>query len=283
MSEVSLIKCSKCQCKMLLSFYSKNPKTNIYFKCCNQCRAKPRKKCIHNKEKSTCKECGGIGICIHNKEKKHCKECGGSQICEHNREKSQCKGCKGGNICIHNKRRSQCKECGGSSICIHNKHKATCKLCSTVLQCNKCKYETASKSHMKAHIKSCVGNEQGSSGEVKIKRVLDDMKINYEYDLSHEVKNEKNNLLRWDFIIKTNEEPLFIEYDGQQHFKPATFGGISKEQAEIKLKKTKEHDKLKNDYCNDNGYLLLRIPYTEYGIPQLITNFICENTNWGYE
>ena len=76
----------------------------------------------------------------------------------------------------------------------------------------------------------------------------------------------------------------FIEYDGKQHFEPQQFGGISKERAEKAFEQTKKYDKLKDDYCNDNGYLLLRIPYTEYGnIPQLITDFICENTNWGYE
>ena len=327
-----LKKCSMCKCNMLLSFYSKNPKTDIYFKCCNQCRAKSIKKCIHNKIKSQCKECKGRNICIHNKQKACCKECkgsnicihnkiksqckgcGGSQLCIHNRQKSQCKECKGGNICIHNRRKSQCKGCGGSQICIHNrqksqckeckgsricihnrrksqckeckgssicehdKFKSTCKLCSTVLNCNKCGHETASKSSMKNHIKICVGDEVGSSGEVKIKKVLNEMKIEYEYDSSYEVRSKKS-LLRWDFIIKTNEEPLFIEYDGKQHYEAITFWG-----GEEAFKKTKEYDKLKNDYCNDNGYLLLRIPYTEYEhIEKLVVEFIRDNTNWGYE
>ncbi len=108
------------------------------------------------------------------------------------------------------------------------------------------------------------------------------MKIDYEYNSSYEVKAK--NLLRWDFIIKTNDEPLFIEYDGKQHYEPATFGGMSKEQAKTAFEKTKEYDKLKNDYCNDNGYLLLRIPYTEYKNIEILTiDFIQDNTNWGYE
>ena len=50
-------------------------------------------KCLHNRIKYICKECGGSSICPHNREKSRCKECGGSQICSHNRRKSQCKEC----------------------------------------------------------------------------------------------------------------------------------------------------------------------------------------------
>ena len=118
--------------------------------------------------------------------------------------------------------------------------------------------------------------------EVKIKKILNEMKIEYQYNSSHEVK--ANGLLRWDFIITNCEEPLFIEYDGKQHYEPQQFGGISKEKAKIKFEKQKKHDKIKDDYCNENGYLLLRIPYTEYtNIEILICDFIQENTNWGYE
>jgi hypothetical protein len=74
---------------------------------------------------------------------------------------------------------------------------------------------------------------------------------------------------------------LNIAFDGHAHFKPVRFGGISLEQAEAKLVKQQAHDKLKNDFCSDNGHSLLRIPYTQFGnIPQLLTDFICENTTW---
>lgn len=56
-------------------------------------------------------------ICEHNKQRFTCKECGGSAICEHNKQQSYCKECGGNGICHHNRRRSSCKECGGSSIC----------------------------------------------------------------------------------------------------------------------------------------------------------------------
>lgn len=86
--------------------------------------------CIHNRQKSRCKECGGIGICVHNKIKSYCKECDGSSICIHNRRKSTCKDCGGGSFCIHNRIKSRCKECGGGSICEHNRQKSLCKQCA---------------------------------------------------------------------------------------------------------------------------------------------------------
>ena len=34
-----------------------------------------KNKCLHNKQKYKCKECGGSSICIHNKLKSRCKDC----------------------------------------------------------------------------------------------------------------------------------------------------------------------------------------------------------------
>lgn len=130
-----------------------------------QPKRKPASKCIHDKRKSRCKDCGGSELCIHGRRKTrckeceggeycehskiriYCKECGGSQICnhgiskyycldcngkgrcEHNKIKSQCKECKGTKICEHDLYKPYCKECGGSQICKHDKQKQTCKEC----------------------------------------------------------------------------------------------------------------------------------------------------------
>jgi len=99
--------------------------------------------CIHNRQKSNCKECGGIGICIHNRRKRYCKECGGSQICEHNRIKSQCKDCGGSQICVHNRKKSDCKDCGGSQICVHNRRKSGCKDCGGSRICEHNRYKSS--------------------------------------------------------------------------------------------------------------------------------------------
>ena len=85
--------------------------------------------CVHNRERSKCKDCNGGSICEHNRIRSKCKDCNGGSICKHNRIRSACKECNGGSICEHNKRRSQCKDCNGGSICKHNKMKSTCKEC----------------------------------------------------------------------------------------------------------------------------------------------------------
>ena len=102
-------------------------------------------KCVHNKQRSNCKECGGSQICKHNKRRSICKECGGGHICEHNKRRSDCKECGGSQMCEHNKRRSDCKECGGSQICKHNKRRSRCKECGGSELCEHNKYKQACK------------------------------------------------------------------------------------------------------------------------------------------
>ena len=65
---------------------------------------------------------------------------------------------------------------------------------------------------------------------------------------------------RFDFYLPKYN--LFIEYDGEQHYKPVKFGN-DLEEAKINLQKTQSHDKIKNEYCKNNNINLLRIPYWE--------------------
>jgi len=124
-------KCSKCKKDYKIADFRSGCKI---FKTCIRCRdivkkSQDKTKCEHNRQKSHCKECGGVSICIHNRLKSHCKECGGVGICIHNRRKDICKDCGGVGICIHNREKSHCKECGGSSICEHKRIKSRCKTC----------------------------------------------------------------------------------------------------------------------------------------------------------
>lgn len=48
-----------------------------------------------------------------------------------------------------------------------------------------------------------------------------------------------------------------IEYDGRQHFEPSVFF-----KGEDALKKQQLTDEIKNQYCEENGIKLIRIPYT---------------------
>lgn len=149
-------------------------------------------------------------------------------------------------------------------------------------QCPTCEYNCAARSDIKKHMHICTGGRIGSSGEVAIKIALEAMRIDYEYNTAHVVKDI--GFLRWDFIIKHEGTLVFIEYDGTQHFEPVRFGGMSAEDAEARFVKQQLRDKMKDDYCNENKYALLRIPHYDFGlIPQILTEFMIDNIGWGAE
>lgn len=87
----------------------------------------------------------------------------------------------------------------------------------------------------------------------------------------------KGGLLRFDFgVLNRNNELLFlIEYDGEGHEKPIKFGGISEDKAIEVYNRTRNHDEIKNKYCLDNKYELLRIGYKDYkNIDKILYEFI---------
>jgi hypothetical protein len=100
---------------------------------------------------------------------------------------------------------------------------------------------------------------------------------NYLYDTSFWNVKDKS-LLRWDFIVNHNENPVVIEFDGEQHFRPVRFGG-SKEQAEKKHDDVKRRDKIKDDHCKTNNIPILRIGYLDFdNIETLVKEFLDQNT-----
>lgn len=82
--------------------------------------------------------------------------------------------------------------------------------------------------------------------------------------------------LPFDFYLP--EHNICIEYDGEQHFNPVNFGGISDARAVINFKKTQIHDNIKNDYCKQHNIKLLRISYFEKNnIDEILNNAIKNN------
>lgn len=95
----------------------------------------PSPKCIHNRRRYDCVECGGAGICVHKMRKSRCTECGGKELCSHGNQKGDCVYCGGSSICEHDKRRRRCVECNGAAICEHNKNRQNCVQCKGSLIC----------------------------------------------------------------------------------------------------------------------------------------------------
>lgn len=101
-----------------------------------------------------------------------------------------------------------------------------------------------------------------SKGEEKIKQLLNSAGIKYDYDVPFsELTDKYGRRLRFDFIIYKNNGEIdrFVEFDGKQHYNgPDTeYWGHSTDT----LQTIQEKDKIKNQFCYENNYKLIRIPY----------------------
>lgn len=103
-------------------------------------------------------------------------------------------------------------------------------------------------------------NCNGYSSEAEVGQVLQQYKINYIPQYSFpDCKDQRP--LPFDFYLI--DYGILIEYDGEQHYRPANFGGISDEEAQVNFEIVKCHDKIKTDYCKENNIPLIRIPFWE--------------------
>jgi len=142
---------------------------------------------------------------------------------------------------------------------VHDKIKDFC--------CDRCDYKSSTKGNLKQHIKICTGVRIGSSGEVRVKETLEQMRVQYIFDTSYEVKSSVG-LLRWGFQIFYEEKRIgFIEYDGKQHYQPVDFFG-----GKEGFKKSVKRDKIKNKFAKDYNIKIKRIKYNEYNKIEQILN-----------
>jgi len=150
---------------------------------------------------------------------------------------------------------------------------------------NNCDFKCKHKPNLKIHQKTCMGNDGvGSNGEKYVKQCLSDLGFlldeDYVFNQSFQPLSQyANKALKPDFRFLHHN--IIIEYDGEQHFRPATFGGISKEQAEENFRKTQERDKLKDDFCKENNFKMIRIPYTEFeNTLSILTTELFDIVDW---
>ena len=106
----------------------------------------------------------------------------------------------------------------------------------------------------------CMNNSYfngNSSYSVLTQKWLDNYNISYvkEYKFQDCIHKRQ---LRFDFYVEWNKNIILIEVDGMQHYYLSTWT------TEDKLKQTKENDEIKNNYCKEHGYTLVRIPYWLY-------------------
>lgn len=89
-----------------------------------------------------------------------------------------------------------------------------------------------------------------SAREREIRNILEFNKINF---VQEKKFNDCKDTLPLPFDFYLPDYNLCIEFDGQHHYENV-FG-------EKHYEMTKQHDKIKNQYCKDNNINLLRIPY----------------------
>lgn len=100
----------------------------------------------------------------------------------------------------------------------------------------------------------------GRSVETQVGEILQQYKINYIPQYSFDDCRDKRKLPFDYYLPQCN---ILIEYDGEQHYKPVNFGGISDDEAQENLKVTQQHDAIKTNYCQEHNIPLIRIPYWE--------------------
>lgn len=107
---------------------------------------------------------------------------------------------------------------------------------------------------------------------MRIANYLTKNKIQFvqEYSFS-DLKGDKNYPLRFDFYLPNYN--ILIEYDGIQHFQDGFFTNSL----------THKYDSLKNTYCKEKGYTLIRISYKSYNeIESILKEKLDNKLNFRY-
>jgi hypothetical protein len=67
----------------------------------------------------------------------------------------------------------------------------------------------------------------------------------------------------FDFVLRSEGRVVIVEYDGEQHFGPVRFHGMSAEKADQMLKRQKRVDFLDHVFCEKNGFVLHRVKHSD--------------------
>lgn len=132
-----------------------------------------------------------------------------------------------------------------------NNHNETVWLCEC--ECGNICEKSIGELTNKNRIKHCGHLYIKSTGEEKIKQILEDNQIYYKREFSFSDLKGDRLPLRFDFAIFNSNQQLayLIEYNGFFHYNKNEFFG------EDRLEKQERYDKLKEEYCKENSILLL--------------------------
>lgn len=97
-----------------------------------------------------------------------------------------------------------------------------------------------------------------SRGEEYIETYLKENNIRYEEQKKFE---GLVNIFQLSYDFYLPDYNILIEYQGEQHFKPKTFGGIPKELAQDRFKRQQNNDNIKKKFAKENNYTLWEPTY----------------------
>jgi hypothetical protein len=139
-----------------------------------------------------------------------------------------------------------------------------------LVKCNICGNEWLSRGVYltQGHGCSCCGQSQF---EMYVSNFLDKNGFEWIGQYTYDDCRDKN-VLPFDFYLPSCN--ILIEADGEQHYMPVNFGGMSDEEAMKRFLITQSHDKIKDQYCQQHKINLIRIPYWE---KNNIDSFLTEN------
>ena len=102
-----------------------------------------------------------------------------------------------------------------------------------------------------------------SIGENIVKEILNNMSIKYIFNKgTYKCINEKGCRLRPDFTLKNEGVKIWIEYDGEQHFKKVRRSkNYTDETIENRFKTIVKNDIIKNQFCKSKNIKMIRISY----------------------
>ena len=109
--------------------------------------------------------------------------------------------------------------------------------------------------------KECTKHQSRFERIVKAELQANDIKFEEQKRFDNCRSDITNYLLPFDFYLYENN--ILIEVDGQGHYEPSRFRGITQEKAEETYNKTIYNDNIKNKFCQLNNIKLIRISYED--------------------
>ena len=110
-----------------------------------------------------------------------------------------------------------------------------------------------------------------SLGELKIINYLEVKKIPYtfQYPIHLDVAARKTKLVKLDFYIEYNNKIIIIEFNGAQHYEHVEYFYTEEE-----FEEQQHRDEMLRQYCKNNDYILIEIPYYEIeNISSILDNY----------